>query len=79
MIMIIHGPPGCGKTRNGPGLAEKYGCKHVLDFDEFIKLRLHQQVDMTNAGALLLTADEAEARHHFPGAKFIPFNETSEV
>lgn len=31
MITIIHGPQGCGKTRNAHAIAEFFGCANVVD------------------------------------------------
>lgn len=31
MIYIIHGPQGCGKTRNAHAIAEFFGCALVVD------------------------------------------------
>jgi len=29
--VLIHGPQGCGKTRNAQALAEHFGCSKVVD------------------------------------------------
>lgn len=31
MIVIIHGPPSSGKTRNAKALLQRFGCKRLLD------------------------------------------------
>lgn len=31
MIVVVHGPPGCGKTRNKKAIASAYGCKAIHD------------------------------------------------
>lgn len=31
MITVIHGPPGCGKTRDAKALKTLYGCDRIID------------------------------------------------
>lgn len=33
MIYIIHGPQGCGKTRNAEAFAKMLNARHILEFD----------------------------------------------
>ena len=30
-IVIVHGPQGCGKTRNAQMLRARYGCRRIVD------------------------------------------------
>lgn len=36
--IIVHGPQGCGKTRNGEKLRKAYGKAAVREFDDFLQL-----------------------------------------
>jgi hypothetical protein len=31
--VIVHGPQGCGKTRNAEALRKRFGCKRVIELD----------------------------------------------
>lgn len=31
MITVIHGPAGCGKTRNAEALKRAFGCRRIVD------------------------------------------------
>ena len=70
-ITIVHGPKGCGKTRNDKRLAAKYGCDFVSDAEDVTPAALEQ---FGAKHALLLTYDLDGAKQRFPGARtFIPF------
>ncbi len=49
--LIIYGPQGCGKTRNGEYLASFFGLQRVVEMDE-----LHGQVT-AKEGTLFLTCN----------------------
>mgnify|MGYP002780414719 CR=1 FL=1 len=42
MIVIVYGPPGCGKTRNAGALAKAFQCDTVHDGSEPSLEALHQ-------------------------------------
>jgi MoxR-like ATPase len=48
--VIIYGPQGCGKTRNGPALAEHFGKRWISDYDG-------RRPSQYPAHALVLTSD----------------------
>lgn len=73
--LIIHGPQGCGKTRNGERLREHFGCTEVIELDDARKRlvlgALHLTNDLTSLGQLsqranvqVLTFDRAIALAH---------------
>lgn len=73
--LIIHGPQGCGKTRNGERLREHFGCTKVVELDgpdaRLVPGALHLTCDLPSLGSLrkqanlqVLTFDRAIALAH---------------
>lgn len=63
--IVIHGPQGCGKTRNAEALRQHYGLDRVIEADE----RPHQMLPAT--GALVLTCRVSVM--HAAGLELVPF------
>jgi broad-specificity NMP kinase len=64
--IVIHGPQGCGKTRNAEALRQHYGLDRVIEADE----RPHQMLPAT--GALVLTCRVSAL--HVTGLAIVPFD-----
>ena len=64
--IVIHGPQGCGKTRNAEALRVHYGLDRIIEADE----RPHQMLPAT--GALVLTCRVSSL--HATGLEFVPFD-----
>jgi hypothetical protein len=78
MITIVYGPPGCGKTRNATKLAAQFGCKHVLDLDEFERGLRVDKHRFAEGGLMLLTNEgHGYLRAQYPKAKLVEFSTTA--
>ena len=64
--IVIHGPQGCGKTRNAEALRLHYGLNRIVEADE----RPQQMLPAT--GALVLTCCASSL--HATGLEFVPFD-----
>lgn len=64
--VLIHGPQGCGKTRNAAALAAHFGCSHIVDD--------WNGRDQVAPGALVLTnVDDWKARALPKTRRVVPF------
>jgi len=64
--VLIHGPQGCGKTRNAQALAEHFGCSKVVED--------WNGRDPIAAGSLVLTNRDDWKAHALPTARrVLPF------
>lgn len=64
--VVIHGPQGCGKTRNAQALAAHFGCARIVDG--------WNGRDKVEAGALVLTnADRWKASALPAACRIVPF------
>jgi MoxR-like ATPase len=67
--IVIHGPQGCGKTRNAQALAKHFGCKKVVDdWDGRSKVEEGSLV-LTNSMVFGIKASALPV-----GRRFIPFS-----
>ena len=64
--IVIHGPQGCGKTRNAEALRVHYGLDSIIEADE----RPHQMLPAN--GALVLTCRVSVL--HAAGLELVPFD-----
>ena len=60
--VLIHGPQGCGKSRNAAQLAQRFGKAVVLDYDGTIP------IDKYPADAIVLSYIELPGSMHFDEA-----------
>lgn len=66
--IVIHGPHGCGKTRNAEALAKHFGCSPIVDdWDGRSKIEAGSLV-LTNSMVFGIKASALPA-----GRRFIPF------
>lgn len=56
---IVHGPQGCGKTRDGAAIARALGLKDVVELDELSNYARKQALQRDNV--LFLTHDSVKA------------------
>lgn len=64
MIIVIHGPPACGKTRNKEALRRHFGCRRIVDGWEAHSDRAdpsHHDGSPIRDGDLILTTDDPVA------------------
>lgn len=66
--VVIHGPQGCGKTRNAQALAAHFGCTRIIDD--------WNGRDRVEEGSLVLTnIDAFDMKALLPvGRRFVPFS-----
>jgi len=76
MSIIIHGPQGCGKTRNAELLRKYYGMNEVVEADDFDPYPLSdKQIAEFKAGKILfLTNIDSESRgYNSHNRRVIPY------
>ncbi|KKC24894.1 hypothetical protein [Sphingomonas sp. SRS2] len=61
MIIVIHGPPACGKTFNRERLREHFGCRRIVDSWDAYSGQGDGRSQRLRDGDLILTCDSPEA------------------
>ncbi len=67
--IIVHGPQGCGKTRNAQALMRKYGLRRVIELDN---LTPYPSV-LPGSNALVLSAQSVDALKQY-GLIMFPYD-----
>lgn len=70
--IIVHGPPGCGKTCNAVALARHYGLSKILDDQDPSALPPGISTD-----TLILTSVNLRHRPYIAGCRVVPYRDAA--